>query len=163
MTGRRRFISTLVGAAALAAGCGWWNDEKGAITRRLREFTEVVNAAAPEGLVSVSRAAEIGSFFTDDVVVDLGEGSTPVTGRETLMAMSMRLQPRLAQFTIGFADANISVAPDKQSADVTLTVEFFSRDQTTRQQMDAREFKLGMRQADGVWKMSRVTAVDALK
>lgn len=160
--GRLSIASACV-IGALAAGCGWWGSEKAAITERLREFTHVVNAAAPEGLGSVSRAAEIGSFFTDDVVVELGEGSTPIAGRETLMAMSMRLQPRLAQFTIGFADANVNVAADKQSADVTLTVEFFSRDQSTRQQMDAREFKLGMRLVDGVWKMSRVTAVDALK
>jgi hypothetical protein len=163
MAARQRLLAPLGVLAALAAGCGWWGDEKAAITERLREFTHVVNAAAPEGLGSVSRAAEIGSFFTDDVVVDLAEGSTPIAGRETLMAMSMRLQPRLAQFTIGFADANVIVGADKQSADVTLTVEFLSRDQTTRQQMDAREFKLGMRQVDGVWKMSRVTAVDTLK
>jgi hypothetical protein len=163
MVTRRVFIAPACVIVALAVGCGWWGSEKAAITERLREFTHVVNAAAPEGLGSVSRAAEIGSFFTDDVVVELGEGSTPIAGRETLMAMSMRLQPRLAQFTVGFADANISVAADKQSADVTLTIEFFSRDQTARQQMDAREFKLGMRQVDGVWKMSRVTAVDTLK
>jgi hypothetical protein len=163
MASRTLLIAPLGIVAALAAGCGWWGNEKAAITERLREFTRVVNAAAPEGLGSVSRAAEIGSFFTDDVVVDLAEGSTPIAGRETLMAMSMRLQPRLAQFTIGFADANVNVAADKQSADVSLTVEFFSRDQTTRQQIDAREFKLGMRQVDGVWKMSRVTAVDTLK
>ena len=159
----RRILIAAAGLVALTAGCGWWSNEKAVITERLREFTQVVNAATPEGLGSVSRAAEIGSFFTDDVVVELGEGSTPIAGRETLMAMSMRLQPRLAQFTVGFADATVTVAPDKQSADVTLTVEFFSRDQSTRQQMDAREFKLGMRQVDGVWKMSRVIAVDTLK
>jgi hypothetical protein len=163
MAARQLVIAPLGVVAALAAGCGWWGNEKAAITERLREFTQTVNAAAPEGLGSVSRAAEIGSFFTDDVVVDLGEGSTPIAGRETLMGMSMRLQPRLAQFTIGFADANVSVAADKQTADVSLTVEFISRDQTTRQQMDAREFKLGMRQVDGVWRMARVTAVDTLK
>ena len=158
----RPFIVALV-LAATVAGCRWWNDEKAAITERLREFTRVVNAATPEGFGSLSRAAEIGSFFTDDVVVELGEGSTPIAGRETLMAMSLRLQPRLAQFTVGFTDANVSLAADRQSADVNLTVEFISRDQTARQQMDAREFKLGMRRVDDVWKMARVTAVDTLK
>ena len=163
MNQRRHLFAWLCVAAALAQGCSWWGDEKAAITERLGEFTRVVNAAVPEGLDSVSRAAEIASFFTDDVVVELGEGSTPIAGRETVMAMSMRLQPRLAQFTIGFADANVTVSPDKQSADVALTVEFISRDPTARQQMDAREFKLGMRRVDGVWKMARVTAVDTLK
>ena len=158
-----RSIAALGLAAALAAGCSWWGDEKAAITTRLREFTHVVNAAAPEGLGSVGRAGEIAAFFTDDAVVELGEGSTPIAGRETLMAMAVRLQPRIAQFTIGFADATINLASDRQSADVTLTVEFINRDQTARQQMDAREFKLAMRRVDDEWKMSRVTAVDTLK
>ena len=157
----RLSIAGLCLAAVL--GCSWWGDEKAAITERLRAFTHVVNAATTEGLGSVSRAAEIASFFTEDVVVELGEGSTPIAGRETLMAMAVRLQPRIAQFTIGFADANITLAPDRQSADVTLTVEFISRDKSARQQMDAREFKLAMRRIEDVWKMSRVTAVDILK
>jgi hypothetical protein len=163
MTRGTHFIIALGLAAALASGCSWWGNDKAAITARLRAFTQVVNAAAPEGLGSVSHAGEIAAFFTDDAVVELGSGSTPIAGRETLMAMAVRLQPRLAQYTIGFADANISFAPDRQSADVTLTVEFINRDQTARQQMDAREFKLAMRRVDDEWKMSRVTAVETLK
>jgi hypothetical protein len=152
-----------VGAASLCAACGWFGDERTAIRSRLHDFTSRVNSTAPEGLASVARAAEIGAFFTDDVVVDLGEGSAPIAGRETLIAMVVRLQPRLAEFTLDFADANIQLAPDEQSASVALTAQIVRRDPDARQQMDAREFKLQMRRDGNEWKIARVTAVDTLK
>lgn len=129
----------------------------------MRQLTERVNTHEPEGLGSVARAAEIGAFFTDDVVVELGEGSAPIQGRETLIAMAARLQVRLAEFRLDFTDANITVAADRQTADVTLTAEFIRRDPNARQQMDAREFKLQMRRESGEWKIARATAVDTLK
>jgi ketosteroid isomerase-like protein len=150
-------------ALTVAAACGWFDDDRAQITSQLKRFTEGVNTSAPEGLPSVTRAAELGSFFTDDVVVELGEGSAPIQGRETLIAMAARLQGRLAEFRLGFTDATVQVAPNKQSAEVTLTAQFNRRDSTARQQMDAREFKLLMRQEGGTWKIARATAVDTLK
>jgi hypothetical protein len=112
---------------------------------------------------NVARAADIASYFVDDVVVELGEGSAPIVGRETLMGMAMRLQPRLTDYTVAFADANVRLSPDEQSADVTLTAEFIRRDPNARQSMDAREFRLAMRRVDDEWKIAKVTAVDTLK
>lgn len=147
----------------LSLACAWFDDERTEIRDRLRQLTERVNTVAPEGLGSVTRAAEIGMFFTDDVVVEFGEGSAPIQGRETLIAMATRLQLRLAEFRLDFTDANIQLAADKQTADVTLTAEFIRRDPGARQQMDAREFKLQMRRENGEWRIARVTAVDTLK
>jgi hypothetical protein len=143
--------------------CGWWGDERRAINDRLREFTEHVNSPETQGVGTLGRAAELGGFFTEDVVVELGEGTTPIAGREMLMAMAVRLQPRLSAFTVSFVDENIQLAADRQSADVTLTAAFIRRDPSARQSMDAREFKLAMRRVDGEWKMARVTAIDTLK
>jgi ketosteroid isomerase-like protein len=156
-------IACVTVAAAVSAACGWFGDERTAIRSRLRDFTIDVNATAPEGLGTVARAAGIASFFTDDVIVDLGEGTAPIAGRETLVAMAARLQPRLAEFTLDFTDENIRVSADGQSADVTLTVEFIRRDPAARQQMDAREFRLQMRHDGQEWKIARATAVDTLK
>jgi ketosteroid isomerase-like protein len=146
----------------LGAGCAWLGDER-AIRARLGDLADTINARASEGLGSVTRAAEISAFFTDDVVVELGEGSTPIQGRETLIGMAMRLQPRLSEFTVAFADVTVRVAEDGQSADVSLTAEFIRKDPGHRQSMDAREFKLTMRRDDGEWKIARMTAVDTLK
>ena len=43
-------------------------------SRRLDALRDEVNASTKDGLGTALRAAQIGSYFTDDVVVDLGEG-----------------------------------------------------------------------------------------
>ena len=57
-----------------------------------------MNASTKDGLGTAARAAQIGSYFTEDAVVDFGGGSRPIQGRETLMGMAARLQPRTAAF-----------------------------------------------------------------
>jgi hypothetical protein len=160
---RRSTPSVLLVVLLFSCACGLWTDERSEIKSRLRELVKVVNTTAAGGVDKLARAVEIGSFFTDDVVVELGEGSAPVVGRDTLIGMATRLEPRIADFSLGFTDATVKLADDKQTADVSLTVEFIRRHPDTRQTMDAREFKLGMRRADGEWKIARATAIDTLK
>ena len=100
--GRWELIRTAVVMVAVLTltSCSWWQGDKAIIIARLNALAEQVNAHAPDGLGSLSRAAQIGQFFTDDVIIELGRGSAPVTGRETLMAMAARLEPRTAGFTV---------------------------------------------------------------
>ena len=151
------------GTLLSAGGCAWWGDERAAVRQRLETFKDLVNAPAPEGIGSVTRAAGISRCFTEDVTVDLGDGAAPIAGREMLMAMAVRLQPRLSEFRLDFADVGVHLSPDGQSADVALTAEFIRRTPGSRQSMDAREYKLTMRREDGEWRIARVVAVDTLK
>jgi hypothetical protein len=58
----------------------------------------------------------------------------------------------------------VRVAPGGTSADVSLTASFALREETAEgESMDAREFALSMTKASGVWKISRVAAVDTLR
>ena len=50
-------------------------------------------AWAPE-----ARSAQLGTFFTEDVDVELGSGAAPIHGRATIIGMAARLQPRTAAF-----------------------------------------------------------------
>lgn len=149
--------------ALLCAACGWWGDERQAIRTRLETFKDRVNASVPDGLDSVTRAAEISQYFTEDVSVELGDGTAPITGREMLMGMAARLQPRTSEFRLDFADINVQLAPGGESAEVDLTAEFIKRAAGSRQSMDAREFQLTMRREDGQWRIARVMAVQTLK
>jgi hypothetical protein len=146
-----------------SSACGIWTDERSEIKTRLRELVSIVNTTAAGDVNGLTRAVRIGSFFTDDVVVELGEGSTPIVGRDTLIGMTTRLEPRIADFSLGFTDATVDVSDDKETAQVSLTVEFIRRHPDTRQTMDAREFKLGMRRVEGEWRIARATAIDTLK
>ena len=160
----------LIGIAVLVliAGAAWYithaDDESAPIRRRLQAFADEVNSSTIDGKGPEARAAQLGSFFTEDAEVDLGRGSTSIKGRARLVAMAGRLQPRTSAFTLRFEDITVAVAPGGQSADVHLTAEFIRRSITTGDQsLDAREFTIAMRLVDNEWRMDRVTAIDTLK
>lgn len=159
----------LLVATAATAVLGIWlwqtraSDDERAIRRRLAEFTQDFNASTTDGVGLVARAAKFGSYFTDDIVIDLGQGAGAIAGRETLMGMAARLQPRTAAFTLELDDVTIDVAPGGV-AEVTLTTLFRRRSVTSGDaSMDAREFLVGMRKLDGEWRVGRITAVDILR
>jgi hypothetical protein len=155
--------------AMLVSSCSWWQGDKALIIARLNALVEQMNAHGENGLGSLARAAQIGQFFTDDVIVELGRGSAPMTGRDTLMAMAARLEPRTSAFTVKLMDINVLVTPADQSADVNLTAEIIRKapaagvGAAAGPSMDAREFTVIMRKVDGEWKVARLTAVDTLK
>jgi hypothetical protein len=138
--------------------------DEAAVKRRLIAFSDEVNDGTVNGVGVAAQAAAVGSYFVDDVVVNLGHGSAPIEGRETLIGMASRLQPRIAAFRVKLEDVGVVVAPDRATAEVQLTAEFIKRTASSSEpSMDAREFSLGMRLVDGVWKIARVTAVDTLR
>jgi hypothetical protein len=143
---------------------GWGSSDERAIRQRLGALTVDLNTTASEGLGAVAHAADLASFFNDDVVVDLGEGASPIVGRATLVGMAARLQRRTAAFRLRFDDVGVRLGPDSTTADVSLTASFVQRaDGTNNDSMDAREFALTLTKRSGVWRIARVTAVDTLR
>ena len=145
-----------------------WHTREGGEERTIRERIEAlrteVNASTVDGLGTAGRAAQIGSYFTDDAVVELGGGSVPIRGRETLMDMAARLQPRTAAFRLDLDDVGIELVPGGTAADVMLTASFVRRSISTGEESrDAREFALVLVKTDGTWRISRITAIDTLR
>jgi hypothetical protein len=157
--------SLLVAALVVSTACSW-GDERRAIRQRLTAFVDLVNAGASvgDGLPAAAHAARVAGFFTEDVEVNLGDGTAPITGREMLMAMALRLQPRTAAYRVAAEDVSVTLDPSGDAATVTLTAEFIRRDPgAARSTMDAREFALEMRLDEGAWKIAGVTAVPTLR
>jgi hypothetical protein len=160
----------LAGAAAVVIlGLAAWyvtRSDSGTadIRRRLQALSRDVNQTATAEHSPEARAAHLGSYFTEDIEVDLGQGTAPIRGRATLIGMAERLQPRTSAFTLRFEDITVAMSPGGETADVHLTAEFIRRSITTNDQSrDAREFTLGLRRSGGDWQISRVTAIDTLK
>jgi hypothetical protein len=134
------------------------------IRERLEALRNEVNASTVEGIGTVSRAMQIGSYFTPDAVVELGEGSVPIRGRDTLTGMVARLQPRTAAFRMDLDDIGIEMVPGSDAADVLLTASFVRRNiPTGEESRDAREYSLVLTKASGDWQISRITAIDTLR
>lgn len=159
-----------VGIVALVLGAivcwTWWtapSPEEREIRRRLDEFTATFNATSEEGLASLAQAVRIGQFFTEDVVVELGGGSPPIHGRDTVMGMAARLQPRTADFLLELVDVTV-VDLDTERAELSLTAVLHGRSPSPAgESLDAREFSAEIRKRAGQWQISRLVAIDTLR
>lgn len=165
MTRRWAAVAALVGlAGGLLWWRGWYSGEEREIRATLAALAGAFNQADSGATASLARAARIGSYFAPDVVVDLGPGSGHIQGRETLVGMAARLQPRTAAFRAELDDIGVELSPERQGADVTLTVLFVRRNPATDEESsDAREFVLQMKKASGRWQIYRAAAIDTFR
>jgi ketosteroid isomerase-like protein len=161
---------TVTGAALVAllalitAWLRWPPNNDRQIRRRLTALADEFNSSTADGLGLAAKAVRIGDYFTDDVIVDLGEGTSTIVGRDTLMSMAARLQPRAAAFTLRVEDITVNAAADGRTAIVVLTLTMTRTSTATGEQsLDAREFSLEMRKTDDEWRIARAAAVDTIK
>jgi hypothetical protein len=156
-------VLVLAGLAVFA-----WRTRESGEERTIRERIEAlrteVNASTVDGLGTAARSEQLGGYFTDDAVVELGGGSVPIRGRDTLTGMAARLQPRTAAFRLDLDDVGIEMVPGGVAADVMLTASFVRRSISTGEESrDAREFAVVLVKTDGTWRISRITAIDTLR
>jgi hypothetical protein len=156
-------VAVLVGAGVFAWQTRQTADER-AIRSRLDSLRNDVNTSTKDGIGVALHAAQIGAYFTEDALVELGEGAAPIRGRETLIGMVARLQPRTAAFRLDLEDITSEMNPGSDTADVLLTASFTRRNISTGEEsLDAREYALVMTKAAGTWRIARITAIDTLR
>jgi len=133
------------------------------VRRLFDDFVTEFNAGTSGGFATLAHAVRIGEFFTPDVVVELGQGSPAIQGRETLIGMAGRLQPRTAAFVIEIDDVSVEfTGPDR--GDVTFTTVIRRRSVVSGEEsIDAREFAAEVVRGGGRWRLSRVAAIDTLR
>jgi hypothetical protein len=151
-------------ALAYAAWRSRESDDERAIRSRIEALRREMNSSTSGGLGAMARAAQIGSYFTDDATIELGEGASAIHGRDTVIGMAARLQPRTAEFRLDLDDISIEMVPGAQAADVLLTASFVRRSVSTGEESrDAREFALVCQKDAGTWRIERITAIDTLR
>jgi hypothetical protein len=166
---RRRAAGAVVAAVVVLGGLfawrGWYSADERAIREALASLTEEFNASTSDGLGTAARAARLGTYFSDDVVVDLGPSTRPIEGRQAIVGMAARLQPRTAAMYVELADIGVTKsAEDPDAMDVTLTVSFIRQNGGREEErVDAREFALLMRKDGGRWQIARALAIDTLR
>lgn len=147
--------------AVASSACSW--GEEAAIQSRLRSLAQEANSPPAEGLALVAHAASMGDYFTEGATVDLGPGTTVIEGRDMLIGMVARLQPRTSAYEVRLEDTVIQVADDGATAGVAVTVSIIPRNPAPGEGADPREFALNMAKSGGTWRIARVTAVQALR
>ena len=164
----RRPALAAFAAAILAVAVGWWwwtaaSPAEREVRRLFDDFVTEFNAGTSGGFATLAHAVRLGEFFTADAVVELGQGSPPIQGRETLIGMASRLQPRTAAFVLEVDDLSVEfTGPDR--GDVTFTTVIRRRSVVSGEEsIDAREFAAEVVRAAGRWRLSRVVAIDTLR
>ena len=132
------------------------------VARRLEALADEVNAGTTDGSGLAARAAQLSQYFSDDVVIDLGRGTSEVRGRTTVLDMMSRLQPRTSAFQLRLTDIGVTLGPDRQSADAVLTAEFIRRG-GGEDSIDARELAIQLTRPDGSWRIQHLTIVEAFR
>jgi SnoaL-like domain len=165
---RRYAVAAVVLVVLVGAGVFAWRTRESPDEREIRSRLDALrnelNTSTKDGIGVALHAAQIGGFFTDDAVVELGEGAAPIKGRETIMGMVARLQPRTAAFRMDLEDITIEIVPGSDTADVLLTASFTRRNVSTGEEsFDAREYALVMTKAESTWRIARITAIDTLR
>jgi ketosteroid isomerase-like protein len=161
---RRRAVVVMALAVFLGVSAWrtWWPSDERQIRQRLQAFAADFNRSTTDGLGTAARAEHFGTYFTEDVVVDLGKGSPPIEGRETLVGMAGRLQARTAAFRLELVDLTVHVSGES-AAEVSLTATVKRRLSVAEESIDARELSVEMAKTDGDWRVRRVRTVDPFR
>lgn len=160
-----RTTAALLLLALIAGGTvAWtrWRAEESVVARRLEALADEVNAGTTDGSGLAARAAQLSQYFGDDVVIDLGRGTSEVRGRTTVLDMMSRLQPRTSAFQLRLTDIGVTLGPGRQSADAVLTAEFIRRG-GGEDSIDARELAIQLTRPDGSWRIQHLTIVEAFR
>jgi hypothetical protein len=154
-------------AAVAALGVWLWTvlfpgPEK-IIRRRLVQLARTVSSSPNESdLTRLAAARSVAGFFAPQVelkltVPELSQHSS--MDREEITSMVLMARSRAGGLRVNFPDINITVAPDRRSAVVTLTVEANISGERDRL---LQEMKFTLRQVDGQWLITRVETVQTL-
>jgi ketosteroid isomerase-like protein len=155
---RGAIVLVVAVAAGIWAYRTYFPSNEQQIRRQLDELVVLVNEPA-EGLDAIARAAQIGRAFTDDVVVELRPGAQ-IRGKDALMGMAARVQPRTTGANLRIRDLSVAVDGAAAQSDLTAT---WSNPHDPGQPLDAAELKLQWVERDGAWLIARVERVDVLK
>ena len=161
----RRANIPMAAAAVVAAvllGVGYrvlFPSDEQRIRQRLEELIAALNHPA-EGLDAMTRAAQIGRAFTTDVEVQTREGMT-IRGKDTLMAIATRLQPRTEGLNVEIRDVSVT-KDDETHAHVELTATYIDPAGDGRA-IDATEFTLQVVKPERDWLIARVAPVRVLE
>ena len=159
---RLAFVLALAGLGYVLYSWDWPSDE-GRIRDALDDLAATVSEPGGDGLGQMARAARLGGFFAQDVVVDLGGPYSRLEGRDTIMALAAKTQVPGEGLDVRFVDVSVDVAPGGADAVVHLTATVASRGRPFENGLDAKELEMAWRKVDDTWVIARVTGVDTLE
>ncbi len=166
MTNAHRWVGAVlvVGAAVWGYGLLFPSPED-EIRRQLDALAEAASVApGATNLERMARAARLGRFVTEDVVIDLGGRLSAARGRQAVIGVAARTPVSADGVAFEFLDERIVLAGDAVSATVTVTVRGTGVSLATGDEWaDTIELDMRWQEVADQWLVASVTAVEAIQ
>jgi hypothetical protein len=159
----RLFLAAVVAGGAFYGYRAWHPSAEQAIRKEFAALARTASFPQREStLARFSRASKLVGFCTPDVqiVMDVpGHSGQTISGRDELLAAINGAQAMAVGLAVEFVDVGVEVAPDRQSAVVSLTV----RGKVSGERdMIIQELRCELKCFKGEWQISRVETVKTL-
>jgi ketosteroid isomerase-like protein len=158
----RLLVLLLVAGLAVLALRGYLESDRRQIERQFERLAEAASVQGTESPIEqIAQAAQVARFFTNDVVLRLGQDSSSViAGRDALVALAAQARRRGAM-QVMFDDVQVSVGgPDSASVYTTVTA---TGANLQSEVVEAREISVTLQKVDGDWLIARVEGVRTLE
>lgn len=156
-------LVVLLGAALAALALrGYLTSDRRQIERQFENLAEAASVEGTESpLEQIAQAAQVARFFTDDVVLRLGQDSSSViAGRDALVALAAQARRR-GPLQVTFDDVQVSVSgPESAAVYTTVTATGVN---VQRDVVEAREVSVTLRKVAGEWLIARVDGIRTLE
>jgi len=164
----KRLFRIFAAAASIALGFWGWkhffpNPEQ-VIRRRLKDLSLAASSTANQTpFASLYNAQKLAAFFTSDVEIKVdvpGHSQQTLSGRDQLVPAAVSSWNAAGGLQVEFLDIAVSLAPDKQSATVSLTGKGRIAGDPD---FLVQELKFVFQKTDDGWLIQRVETVKTLR
>jgi len=159
----------VVAVALVVVAAAWYllasrQTEDARIRKRLNELTELISdSAGASGQDLLIQPVRLGKFFTENVVITIGERLPEIRGRDHLVAMAQAAFSRETTINVSFEDIDVTVNSDKRHALVIVNVLVTGASSDEARSVSTRQLELDMTKVDGEWLIQAVRPIEVFE
>jgi hypothetical protein len=145
--------------AAVVAGYRWWNGPERQVNQLLSDVaTALSHESAETDLRALTAVAALQAHLTPDVSIDMGANSTPIRGRQEVIATATRVRASSAMMRVQFFDPEIAISGDS-SGTTKVTMQVTTRDASGQDVAAAYTVAMDLVLAEGRWQIASARVV----
>ena len=149
-----RAAIVIAALVAVVAGYRWWNSPERQINQLLADVaTALSHESAETDLRALTAVASLQTHLTTDVSIDMGGNSSPIRGRQEVIATAARVRVSSPMMRVQFFDPEIAISGDS-SGTTTVTVQVTTRDAGGQDVAAAYTVSMNLVFADGRWQIA---------
>jgi ketosteroid isomerase-like protein len=158
----------LAGVAVVCLAGGWLvfraaRSEESVIKGRLEEMRKVAELDAREGTIpAAGNSRTFGTFFSEDFTCSEPELPLPVRQRQDLEGLMFQARSRLDGIDLAFKDVSVHVAPDGETALMSLAARI-TLDHSGEREVSWKELELDWVRTPEGWLIASAKSLQAIR